>query len=970
MTLNKVYINEDKTDLINYIFGIQENEMINLPLTDCYAYNVGVPLMDNNTQNDGDVIFDGEQCEVIMGSDTNSLSRNDAMILNRVYINDNKIELTDFMFRIENGKGGVILPITDCSAYYIGISLMDDKPKLCVSYTDYKQDTPSDSWPLATLGLQYKFYVPEYHLMSIQAEQIGDKIKLSVSMNNENHLEMLVYEHLEYTDIDLSKIHIGIWNENSMMIGKYLYVSGTPFNIDDDSDNDLKQCLQQSMTPTNSPSMEPTLLSPTLVAVNPTEAPSTVLEEEQESYLLYGILLTVSFTQQLNLSINDTIHIMDIIDDDISSFVINASFPTECDISIGNGTYDINSDNEHIFNITIFVCDTDQQEQLLSGIEVNNFQILSQMISHLEDIGITGTKQNTTTLSILSFIIDNNINDKEGRVSTTDGVLIVEEIENINNSEYFGVHGNKMRMVLLFIVASLAGTSIIAGCLIFCLHCYKRRLKRKANRRQMGSHIQNIQLNITQMDKDNDKDIDEEEDEYPEDNLSPRFQSLSHLSNPCTSAKPDDDKASIDIHRVSAGSHNYCQNCNHQRKLQDEEKERHKQREILDIEMDKMNENGTPIHKSLSHHSHKDKNGVNIRNFKIRDETIITLDQQTKGCDHEEAIPMSQVSTPKGAVIFNTGKALNHKTLPKFNHVSNSSQLRKKKEKIQPGSKDNDDDKLDIDKQNKSGHLQKCSIMGIMGEDTETMPQSSMTHSFPYDTSTADMDNESDLLEDIGDMICDINTDMGGTSSALFMNDVIEFSEGGFNDTMHRRNRGFSGKSGMGGYLGRKFFPISRQNTPSAFQWRSRAALTPLSSTDDISQHQNIIGSKWRLNNSSQHSNRDRHNKGKKIDNSEWCFSSDPPTPPMNSHFIASTVTTIVTNTDVSGDSDIIIVDDITPGLDETDSNEDIVNGSTNDRTCKHSLAIKKPTLTSPTANTIQTPSRTPQPKTPKYAMV
>eukprot|EP01084_Bolivina_argentea_P120011 212760_1 len=379
--------------------------------------------------------------------------RCDGIIYNKQYINEDRIVLIDYLFKMsDNGRGGIIIPITSCSAYYIGVSL-NENDQMFVQYIEYNgSNTDYNVLPLADKNLQYSFNTTMYHLLSIQIEQIVDTVKFTIVLNNENHFEELVYQHI--SKIDLYSISVGIWSENSIIYGKSLYISGTPINSVLNSDT-LPICM---------------------LPANPTKTKDSIQKP-------YGVFISITFDQILN--INDTKCIIDIINHTTHTLIVNyTTIPLNC---IDCDHLNIQSQNKHnqtIVNASIFVCTKEQQQQLLTALNTNEY-IKTKILNDINQQYGLYISPNSTHLETDIIYMKH--------ISTTNVIVIIDDIDSKSYVEHY-YPDNQMNIMLIIIVGTLASTVVITACALLGLNCLKVHYQFKDD--QYMNNRRNIEMNI------------------------------------------------------------------------------------------------------------------------------------------------------------------------------------------------------------------------------------------------------------------------------------------------------------------------------------------------------------------------------------------------------------------------------------------------------------------------------------------
>jgi len=427
-------------------------------------------------------------------------ARNDALILNKQYLNENGIVLIDYLFRMHGDRGGVILRIDSCSAYYIGVSFSHDaygqvQQKLFVQLVAFNSsDTDYDTMPLAQVNLQSSLNESDWHLLSIRAEQtqMQNAIKLTVDIDDVNCMEYLLWQNTaaatttSTTTMVLTTVQVGIWSQNASIVAKYLYVSGTAVVLADDQvDKATDSCLPSSSSP------QTPITSDVHMHVD--------MDEEMNAMgLWYG------------MSMIWTLSTADVADKDLIQSIEQLTYawisedsgvPSQCArVSVD---YDDASDNRVMrVNDTIFVCTQSQQQELLHILRTNTSHILADIrhqcnISDEQRLNLTlHTFSMLPDPSMISMMRTTTAAARQARQNDTDA--IDDEGVDDEDDRYFGEYGQDMGYILLFVVAILATVTLVVISLILWMHCQKhgRGICGKQKRKRVQVNQTNLEMNI------------------------------------------------------------------------------------------------------------------------------------------------------------------------------------------------------------------------------------------------------------------------------------------------------------------------------------------------------------------------------------------------------------------------------------------------------------------------------------------
>ena len=400
-------------------------------------------------------IFDDTNCN----AQSYDSSRNEAFIMNKVYMNHDEIVLIDYIYKIDNqsnnSRAGIAIPTDTCSAYYVGIYVDDTSGniRLFLKHIEYNGDnTDYDSSSLIDVDYSIQFDNNIYYLLSVTIERVSgtNRIKFTMSINdgqgmtNENE-----------KDFDLSSISVGIWSENTIMEAKSLYISGTPINSTNGIVPDIGSCSPQyTNKPTSNPSAFPTLTSTNTPTKLPTISP-TFKPTNYGVIIKYGIVITVTFDYKF--TVNDTNTIKQVIQD-ITTKLINDTLTANCVESDDLNIHSRQEGNITIINATIFVCNKDSQTLLLKAFVSNN--ITADIVNDIHQQTGLQISIGSTSLQTDTIIIYKQANNDIDDTSTTLNIRFGGDDDGENNGRNTRTALGIIFGFLLFVVCALSAVYI------------------------------------------------------------------------------------------------------------------------------------------------------------------------------------------------------------------------------------------------------------------------------------------------------------------------------------------------------------------------------------------------------------------------------------------------------------------------------------------------------------------------------
>ncbi len=86
--------------------------------------------------------------------------------MNRIYLNNGGVAVIEYLYKMDDtidGRGGIFIPITACTAYYIGISLIGNH-KLFIEHVEYNSMVTI----IGERDLMFTFNENVYYLLHVQ----------------------------------------------------------------------------------------------------------------------------------------------------------------------------------------------------------------------------------------------------------------------------------------------------------------------------------------------------------------------------------------------------------------------------------------------------------------------------------------------------------------------------------------------------------------------------------------------------------------------------------------------------------------------------------------------------------------------------------------------------------------------------------------------------------------------------------
>jgi len=134
-----------------------------------------------------------------------------------------------------------------------------------------------------------------------------------------------------------------------------------------------------------------------------------------------------------------------------------------------------------LINASVVVCTLYQQQQLLSVLSTNN--VLCELLNCVAEtmaIDIAFDAAQFDSMGIMFYGVSSTTTTRMPVAPQTTNATHIDDVN------YFGSHGSRLRIGLMLIIGTLAVVAALLGCAVMCIHACRRRRRR---RRKHGKHL-------------------------------------------------------------------------------------------------------------------------------------------------------------------------------------------------------------------------------------------------------------------------------------------------------------------------------------------------------------------------------------------------------------------------------------------------------------------------------------------------